>query len=143
MRKVFFTILILFAYAIILGHNLIPHTHHSHHQEAKNNHDHHQTDHHHHDHDDQQDDKKSEESGLPDLFAHFIHAPYTVNIEHTLVFANEIKELKNVQFDAIIAEAPLKIEVVLTYRKLLLDVRHQFYSSLSARNLSLRAPPVC
>ncbi len=56
------------AYAILLGHNIIPHHHHDHDHHATKHHDtdHHDTDHHH--------DDDADNDGLNHLFAHFTHA---------------------------------------------------------------------
>lgn len=147
MRKVFFIIPVLFAYAIILGHNLIPHTHHTHHIEVKHDHDHHHSGHENHDSDDREDESENEseneEGSLPDLFSHFVHSPFTVSIEHTLVLPNEGNEIKNLQSHVFVIEEPYAFAIAITERKLPPDVGHQFYSNYSVRHSSLRAPPIC
>ena len=139
MRKIIFLIPIIIAYALILGHNLIPHVHHSSKQETK--HDHHHSNQAHHNHESADSDDENE--SLPDLFAHFMHSPFTVNIEHTLVLADEGKELNKIQQDVFVIEDNVSSKIFLDKRELPPDVRQWFYSNYSNRHSSLRAPPVC
>jgi hypothetical protein len=68
------------AYAILLGHNIIPHHHHDHDEHLT---EHHDTDHHH--------DDNADNDGLNHLFAHFTHAAdgfsFTTNHNITNTFS--------------------------------------------------------
>jgi hypothetical protein len=68
-------LLMFIAYAILLGHDMIPHHHHDNEQELA---EHHQTDHHHNDNEDSED--------LSHILSHFIHSSdgFTFTVNHNI-----------------------------------------------------------
>lgn len=143
MRKAIFLLPVLFAYALILGHNLVPHVHSSPHETTV--HDHHAGNDHpvQHKHEPAQKDNDEEKSSLPDFFSLFVHSPFSVTIDHILVPSDEGKEIQNARPDVVIEEEFSLRLVQLADQGLPPDCAQIFYSGRSLLYFSLRAPPAC
>lgn len=130
-------IFLALAYATLLGHNFIPHHHHSDLHELT---EHHQFDHHY-DHDDDQDHDHHNNFGLGHLLSHFIHSVdnFTLSGNHQFakVFPNHQQLFvaglpDNFSFDSF----------RFYFEQQKTTVEHLIYFSPHAHASGLRAPPV-
>ena len=124
------------AYAILLGHSIIPHHHHQDHEHELTEHHHSshpQADHHHHDND-------ADSEDLSHLFAHFIHSTegfvLTTNPSISSTFSKQLL--------SIIAVLPGNFLLSIFDIPPLLDrppAEHLHYSFFYTCTFGLRAPP--
>ncbi|MFP5471622.1 MAG: hypothetical protein ACLGGV_08485 [Bacteroidia bacterium] len=135
MRKYLILCFLVFSYIIVLGHGLIPHTHHNHHNESKY-HQHH-SDNHQHNHDENHDEKNDD---LDDFLAHFPHSSYTTDIKFTL--ANDVNELEDVYYVNYLIKYDFSFEVILSDKESPPDIVAQIHSDYISNSSSLRAPPL-
>lgn len=130
MLKKYTTILLMFtAYAILLGHNIVPHHHDSDHDLTE----HHQTSPHHHD-----DDHKDKWQG--DFFSHFIHSTDGVTFTGSYNISNTLSK----QLFSLIAVLPDNFSLDEFLIPPLLHkppAEHFIYISPHSLSSGLRAPP--
>lgn len=117
------------AYAILLGHNIIPHHNHDHDEHLT---EHHDTDYHHHDNEDT--------DGLSHLFAHFTHAPegFSFLTNHNITNTFSKQQL------SLVAVLPDNFSLDEFLIPPLLDkppAEHLIYISPHSHPSGLRAPP--
>jgi len=118
------------AYAILLGHDIIPHHHHDNNQELT---EHHQTSHNH--------DSEEDSENLSHLFSHFIHSAdgFTFTISHN------ISNIFSKQLFSIVAALPRNFSLneflvpPLFYKP---PAEGFIYTSPHSLSSCLRAPPV-
>ena len=129
LKKCIAILLVTFAYAILLGHNIIPHHHHDNNQELTA---HHETDHDHEDGDDSE--------GLSDILSHFIHSAdgFTFTVNHNIsnvlsqqLFLSVAVLSNNFSFDEFLIQPFL-------YKP---PEEQLIYISPHSLSLGLRAPP--
>lgn len=130
-RLAFF--LTAFTYALLLGHNLIPHHHHDIGHELA---EHHQANHHH------DDEREDEDEGLGDIFSYFFHPA------EGFIFTNayNISNTFSKQLLSIVAVLPDNFSPdKLLIPPLLCNPPAEQLIYISPHSLSpgLRAPPVC
>jgi hypothetical protein len=146
MRKALFLIPVLFAYLLVLGHNVIPHAHESHQHSAQHDHDHsglaHSAHSDHHGHDEEPSDHdQSNPIGLSHFLAHFSHSPYTASNISISVVADQKNYKADHTVPSLIAESFFLFEFQgqAILRPPVKDDRLPSGNSPSAR--SLRGPP--
>lgn len=117
-----------FAYAILLGHNLV--AHHHHHKDLHSS-KHHHTSHNHTD--------EEENNGLDNLFSHFIHPDNDITFTSQNINNNFSRSLLS-----IVAVLPVKLSLNVFLIPPLLykpPAQHLFYISPHPVSPGLRAPP--
>ena len=122
-------LLLTLAYAILLGHNIIPHHHHENNQELTA---HHQTDHH-------QDDNEDNED-LSHILSHFIHS----SDEFTFTGSHNISNTSSKQLLSFIAVLPHNFSLDEFLIPSLLHkppAEHFIYISPHSLSSGSRAPP--
>lgn len=143
-RKAVIFICLITAYLFQLGHDMIPHHHHDDEHVAVAHHhddDHLAVTHHHHDHPESGNQEKKDHSTLPELFSHFVHAPYNLSGSTQIEFKIKCAQISTDVAITRLTLLPLPDVVPQTaYHP---DDGSRLTSVLLSHSLPERAPPTC
>lgn len=133
LRKVAIFFCLLSAYLLQLGHDIIPHHHHH------DDHSHVAVEHHHDDHHDSDDQEGDDHADLPELFAHFIHAPYNLAGSTQIDFAKLTPVTLAVLTQHFLLPLPDTVESTAHPP----DDDFCLHTAILSTSLPERAPPAC
>jgi hypothetical protein len=130
MLKKYLAILMMFtAYAILLGHNIVPHQHHDHDEHFTEDH-----------HTDYHPDDDADDDGLNHLFAHFNHAADGFTFTTSNNIGNIFSKLQ-LTFVALLPDNFLLDEFLIPTLPDKPPKEHLVYISIHSHPSGLRAPP--